>query len=121
MASVLVKDDHKDAKSYMTLSWVGTAGLQGLFSHTQELSELSSKVVKSPSLERFNQGQLTTARKLWRVWKMSKTVQSPVTARWQLESPVVSALGTTGILLRLLTSAWHSSARSQGEFLSVAH
>lgn len=53
MALVLVKDDHKNAKSYIILS---IAGRQGLFSHKEELSELSSEVVKSPSLKIFNQG-----------------------------------------------------------------
>lgn len=53
---MLVKDDHKNAKSYIILSWIGTAGRQGLFSHKQELSELSSEVVKPPSLEIFNLG-----------------------------------------------------------------
>lgn len=56
MALVLVKDDHRDAKSYIILSWIGIAGRQGLFSHKEELSEFSSEVVKSPSLKIFNQG-----------------------------------------------------------------
>lgn len=37
MASVLVRDDHKDAKSYIILSWIGTAGRQGVFLHKHEL------------------------------------------------------------------------------------
>lgn len=53
MALVLVKDNHKKAKSYIILS---IAGRQGLFSHKEELSEFSSEVVKSPSLKIFNQG-----------------------------------------------------------------
>lgn len=58
MTSVLVKDTHKDAKNDIILSWIGTAGRQSLFSHKQELSELSSEVVKSLSLEIVNQGPL---------------------------------------------------------------
>lgn len=66
MASVLVKDDHKNAKNDIILSWIGIAGRQGLFSHKQELSEFSSEVAKSPSLKIFNRDPLTTANKWWR-------------------------------------------------------
>lgn len=43
MASVLVKDDHKDAKSNLILSWIGTAGRQGLFPRKKELSYLQKR------------------------------------------------------------------------------
>lgn len=56
MASMLLKADHRDAKSYVILSWTGTAKREGLFVHRQALNELYSYAVNSPSLALFNLG-----------------------------------------------------------------